>query len=790
MKSEYSFFFFDGVGERLITVDSSILNEPSFRAAGWSASAADVKRTYSPPIPTAVASDYFTVPPRSAGFAPPGFNDEEEEGGMVTGRGSNDTVGPGPNIRRRRRREQHEEEDSSDLSDESEDEADESRAAQQIKFAKMPVRHRAGSSPIRSSATKEGIELLVTSPSRPSGDGRLRRGSLGAVEAIKQRARRDTATSSDLSSENELDPSIFKRRQLNPTHAAKTKTLLAEKHKEDERQNMRSIDEDSAEGSDASSLSSGFLNAADSGSLLDDIGSLDASITSARPSISVPVEKSPKKLKPPPNAMLQTPIPKRPISTVVPGSLLGQAIKAQKSTPKNPIELYARLSGKGVPNPLNIRIYAPVSDAPNKPFEMPLQRTTQDSQSGETPQVTVGDAIGLSLWRYMEEQYKPPLEPSQLNINRWALRMIEDGEVDYDFPPLMRTTPISDFTSNNNRGPRGRSREKPYDSFALVKATDAEFKENQKLTPKYDQQFAAAQEQAGDGSPKQKPSTEANSTSVIAPELPAAVRKLTGADRPVLATQHSTPRMGPPKMLRIHFRSLEAYSQNTTIEVTTDTYLAEVLDIVCKKWKLDKAYHHLRVTGTRTIAPVDRTVESIGAHTDLDLERRRFVNEGAVGLAGSPGSSSPNAPLFLKTDSPRRGGKRGAPMMHPLAQKQDLPSGTGRYKKFTVFRKQPMSFTSHHQYNLILDEEYMHAIPAESARTLSNEKARRIPFREIVGCKQSSRHGKQFKVVVFKENAQKRYDFIAQSAAEALEIVDETTRGMEPYRHNDIPDFV
>lgn len=553
-----------------------------------------------------------------------------------------------------------------------------------------------------------------------------------------------------MSSENELDPLFFRRRQLNPARAAKASTLLTEKHKEDERQNMRSIDEDSAEASDASSLSSGFLDAADSGSLLDDLNPLAAPVASARPSDVAPIEESPKKLKPPPNSMLQTPIPKRPISTVVPGSILGQAIRAQKSTPKNPIELYARLSGKGVPNPLNIRIYAPFSESSSKPFEMPLQRTTQDSESGETPQVTVADAIGLSLWRYMEEHYKPPLDPSQLNVNRWALRMIEDGEVDYDFPPLVRTRPISDFTSNNNRGPRGRSREKPYDSFALVKASDAEFKENQKLTPKYDRQFAAAQEQAATESPQQnRTDGESKDLSAAAPELPAAVRKLTAApsDRPVLATQHSTPRMGPPKMLRIHFRSLEAYSQNTTIEVTTDTYLAEVLDTVCKKWKLDKAYHHLRVTGTRTVAPVDRTVESIGGHTDLDLERRRFVNEGAVGLSGSPGSSSPNAPLLLKTDSPRRG-KRNVPMLHPLAQKQDLPDSTGRYKKYTVFRKQPMSFTSHHQYTLILDEEYMHAIPAESARTMSNEKTRRIPFSQIVGCKQSSRHAKQFKVSI------------------------------------------
>ncbi|KAL8893332.1 MAG: hypothetical protein Q9192_005372 [Flavoplaca navasiana] len=790
LRTSYLTHIKDGVGERLITVDSSVLNDPSFRAAGWTANNVDVKRTYSPPIPTTITSDYFTAPPRSAGFPPPGFNDEDEEGGMVTGRGNDDSVRPGPNLRRRRRREQHEEEDSSDLSDESDEEVDESRAAQQIKFAKMPVRHRAGSSPIRSSAAKDGFEVLVTSPSRPSGAGRLRRGSLGAVEAIKQRARRDTATSSDMSSENELDPSVFKRRQLNPTRAAKAATLLTEKHKEDERQNMRNIDEDSGEGSGVSSLSSGFLNAADSGSLLDDLNPLAGSATSGRPPIAIERE-SPKKLKPLPNATLQVPIPKRPISMIVPRSILGQAIKAQQSTPKNPIESFARLSGKGIPNPLNIRIYAPSSDSPEKPIEMPLQRTVQDSDSGENPPVTVADAIGLALWRYMEENFKPPIASSQLNVNRWALRMIEDGEVDYDFPALMRTRPISDFTSNNNRGPRGRSREKPFDSFALVEASESEIRENQRLTPKYDVQAAAAQERAASENPSTNKKDEGQKDApTVVPELPPAVRKLTAAamDRPVLATQHSTPRMGPPKMLRIHFRSLEADFQTTSIEVTTDTYLAEVLDIVCKKWKLDKAYHHFRVTGTRIVCYLDRTVESIGTHTDLDLERRRFVNEGAVGLSGSPGSSSPNAPLFLNTESPKRG-KRTAPMLHPLAQKADLPGSNSRYKKYTVFRKQPMSFTSHHQYSLILDEEYMHAIPAESARTISAEKTRRIPFSEIVGCKQNSRHAKQFKVVIFRDTAQKRYDWIAQTAAEAAEIVEETTKGMEPYRHNENPDF-
>lgn len=114
----------DFIGERLIHVDSSFLNDPTFRAAGWSANSVDIPRTYSPPIPTAISSEYFVAPPRSAGHAPPDFNDDEEEGGMVTGRGSSDTVGPGANIKRRRRREQHEADDSSDLSDESDDDTD------------------------------------------------------------------------------------------------------------------------------------------------------------------------------------------------------------------------------------------------------------------------------------------------------------------------------------------------------------------------------------------------------------------------------------------------------------------------------------------------------------------------------------------------------------------------------------------------------------------------------------------------------------------------------------------
>ena len=551
-----------------------------------------------------------------------------------------------------------------------------------------------------------------------------------------------------MSSENELDPSIFgaRRKPANPVKAAKAGSLLTEKHKEDERQQVRNltttINEDSEAESDRSDLSSEFAETADSESLLDDIGS---SLLTDMPSEINADKESPSKPKNASSSLLQPLPPARPISTIQPSSLLGQALRAGKSKPKNPVEAFARLSGKGALDPLNIRIYAPSSESPKKPYEMPMLKNVQATDSGEIPQVTVADAIGLSLWRYREEGLKPPIDESRLNVNLWVLRMVEDGEVEYDFPPLNRTQPIVAFTSNNNRGPRGRSREKPYDEFALVEATQAQIQENKKLTPKFDTLLETARVDAPEPVPRRHSQAEKKDAplATVAPRKPAPVL----ADKPAFASIHSTPRMGPQKMLKIHFTSLEAFSQISTIEVTTDTYLAEVLDTVCKRWKLDKSYHVLKVTGTNTIAPVDRTVESLGARTDLDLVRRRFANDGALGLAGSPGSSSPNAPLILAAELPAKAQRKWR-MAHPLAQNSEMVNSTAKYKKYNVIRKQPMSFAPSHQRVLLMDEDYMDILPGETGKTLfdSSVKKSRVPFSMIVGCKVSRRHPKTFRV--------------------------------------------
>ena len=126
LRTSYLTYNKDGVGERLISLDpSTLLSDPNIRNAGYGANN-DIQRTYSPPIPvaTAVASEYFSGPSKNNSFGPGSAGELELEGGMVTGMGSDDTVGPRPHVKRRRRREQQEEDDSSDLSDESDDEVE------------------------------------------------------------------------------------------------------------------------------------------------------------------------------------------------------------------------------------------------------------------------------------------------------------------------------------------------------------------------------------------------------------------------------------------------------------------------------------------------------------------------------------------------------------------------------------------------------------------------------------------------------------------------------------------
>lgn len=892
----------DGVGERLINLNTSVLNNAAFRAAGWTPDNAALKRCYSPPIPSTgagVSSAYFQVPGRSTrqGVRLEDGNADDEDGGrrgMVSGViGSEDTIGASGmaiNERKRRqrtRKEQLEEDDSSDLeSDESEEE--EKSAAHGIQFRKMPVRDRSKSSPanpLQADLEKDedgGPGIMITSPSRPrEGSGQaFRRGSLGQVEAIKQRARRDTTTSSEMSSENELDPNAFtKKIPGRPPVRGEKRVHLAERIQEEDELQAEEMDSEDGDGDDglggdsdledddvdeASDLSDEFEvdeATADSPSLLA-AGvavagtSEDTSPTKKPPdvpgAVQAQIQNSIAKASGE-EGLLNKPLPKlppgRPLSSIPPSSLLTAALKGptgDSASNEKAFQRFADLYGKAETNPLWIKIYAPFSETPTDPIEVPIKRFRDGQASPQA--ITVSELIGLALWKYNEEEYKPPVDKEEdTSINRWTLRIVEDEEIDFDFEPLLRTRPLTDFTSNNNRPPQRRARDKPWDEFGLVRATDEQFKENEEVTPQIgaastpsvlssipptprseateQQSFRPGLQRGESDAPTAHIASQMSRSTtpafkdpprnpITGPSLAAsALRKETGSttllDLPQREHAQSTPRTGAPKTVTLSYTDPNSFATSTVkVDTTADTYIAEIFDYGCQKLNLDKGLYVLKVHGTQTVAPSDRTVEALGEKLHLDLARRRFGaafggGDGmlfGLGLSGSPGSSSPNAPLELnpvigtpgsgggkkkgKTSAPGGGGiqKFDASAL-TTATLHNLINGPGSEfggKRYAVLRKQPLSFAPSHPRTLIITPEYLQILPAApDSLAAPSGKVTNVPMTSIIGVKVSRKHPKMVRVLVYREKETKRYDFEAQSREEAASIMQDVRRGIE-----------
>jgi len=783
LRSSYLDDIADGVGERLITLNDSFVNSAAFKAAGWRTNPALAKRTHSPPIPTAITAEYFQAP-RAAGRT---LEDDADDGGMLTGGGA-DTLGPGMATKRRRRREREmEEDDSSDLSDESDDESDQ-RAAQQIKFAKMPVRSRAGSSPLQSSTLRQ-----MTAVSSPRSGPGTRRGSQTALEVVKERARRDTVTSSEVSSENEMDHRHREAARAAARSSSKLQSKLSDPVPGIRRQDTILLPEEEEE-SDAESDTSGpFLESLYSASILDTI---------ENSSNALPMQASPRAqvVGTPPRAFTRTstirksqapqrflgslPPPRplstiRPLSMMQPTSLLSEALQSKKSRskPTTPFQNFASLSGEGDRRkPILLNIYAPFSNSPDEPFEVLIRRDVSDDAGGNPKPVTVADLIGLSLLRYIQEKRAPPIPADKYNVNWWTLRMVEEGgEVDDDFPPLERKTPLASFTTANNRAAaaaaassmgqvpgrgagRMRANSKVTDDFALAMAREDEYAKNKTITPEFEEEQDEVETPAQDQgdqetTPKNTPQPESSLLTPLYlrpnPVTTTTYRQGTLLDQPqVVASVPNTAR-GQSKLLRVNILSSDtAPGQLVTLDVTTDTYMAEVLDLVCRKRQLDKANHVLKIPPSGTVVKVDRPVSSLGGIAELELHRRRFATDGPLSI-GSPSSSSPKLLPFAEMQPNKKARKEKLLGVHPLAQeamKQD-ELNSANYKKYTVWRKQPMRIVGTSERLLIIDGEYIHIMAGSGGKPVEGgNKSTTYHFSNVVGCKVTRKHPTNFKV--------------------------------------------
>ncbi len=112
-----------------------------------------------------------------------------------------------------------------------------------------------------------------------------------------------------------------------------------------------------------------------------------------------------------------------------------------------------------------MKIYVPFSSDPEDRWICHLHA---EGLNAEQPaQVTVAETIGLALWKYSADARGPAIDRKNLTVNRWTLRMVDDGEVEYDFPALGRTASNDRFLrqTTTNLQVSERSRGKPYDEF-------------------------------------------------------------------------------------------------------------------------------------------------------------------------------------------------------------------------------------------------------------------------------------------------------------------------------------
>jgi len=629
-----------------------------------------------------------------------------------------------------------------------------------------------------------------------------------------------------MSSENEgLDPTTAYRKKLpgRPSRSALLSEKIAEEEPGDESELEDEDEEDDVEVAEASDLSDEF-EGDDIAVPSPELPGVDVATTSVEATIPplvippaiTPSQSSPRKSSKENLPKLPKLPPGRPMSFAPPSSLLTMAFKGSETSGASgkPYQKYAELSGKGEAQPLWIKIYAPFSKNSDDPIQVPLRRN-KDAEGGVP---TVNELIGLALWRYDEEEYEPPLSKEDGKLEGWELRMVEDGEVDLDFPALGGTRPVTDFTSNNNRPPQRRMRDKPWDEFGLVRAEGA------RAAPVEDPTPAAAQTDipASDlpntiptppapqsAEPPAPPSMIPSRNPITGPSFallnPAMRKDSTNLlDAPQTQTATSTPRMGAAKTVTIHFTDPQSFqTQHVALPTTADTYIAELFDVACARLRLDKALYVLRVRGTQTVAPSDRTVEALGSNLHLDLVRRRFgtVGDFGLGLSGSPGSSSPNAPLELVPNTPptaREAKKRKAfpgvsGVLHPLAAQQkselnstatsmlDLTGGGPVGRRYNVMRKQPLSFAASHPRTLVITPEYMQVLPADDLAGTTHGKVTNVPMSSIVGVKVSRKHPKMMRVLVYREKETKRYDFECSSHAEAESIVADIRVGLAEY---------
>lgn len=227
--------------------------------------------------------------------------------------------------------------------------------------------------------------------------------------------------------------------------------------------------------------------------------------------------------------------------------------------------------------------------------------------------------------------------------------------------------------------------------------------------------------------------------------------------------------------IRIPLKGVEDVT--TAVKVPLDMYLADVLEMLCKKRNLGNPRDWVLVVPDRGIVvPLDRTVESLQGVYHLALQKKSAMPHGgnaATGTRTKTGivNTNPNASIFKRLSEP------------PQPRYVTSADLNTNYRSYVVQRKMPMPLGRHERV-LSLDNDYIHIMPSDTKLASGTVRTASYHISQVASCKTSKRAPSSFKLVVWrnKDRDVKRYDFEAANGRMAAEIVQTVQALMHAYK--------
>ncbi|KAH9958015.1 stress-activated map kinase interacting protein 1-domain-containing protein [Russula dissimulans] len=435
-----------------------------------------------------------------------------------------------------------------------------------------------------------------------------------------------------------------------------------------------------------------------------------------------------------------------PARTTVKSALSSMMAAANTTNPFS--DLYSAISGRGASPAasMTVTVFFPFAREPaGDPMRLSVRKDA-----------TVEEVLGFALWSYWEAGWLPRLDEDpnvpeeKLSAIGWVMKIAEeDGEVDEDFPPPNRETKISKFN---------------FEAYAVLDANSTQVQQNKIL----------------EGQIQRSPSRIAKTKKVDTPNStlapPAAVVQSTSSSSalhpPTLSngiTPGSYNSSGPQIYLRIRIQdTVDVAHLYTTIAVSATMYMQEALELVCRRRRLQPKEYALLLSDMSILIPLDRTVASLQGESDLRLVKRSMLPHMNVDVRPIGRSTDPNASIFKRmSDVPDL----------DYSTSQDF---TAAYKKYTVYRKMPM-IVGKHERTLAIDGPYVHIMPTanKAAKAVFDSgKTSSYHINSVVSCQSAKSSSSAFRIVVHRDGGNKRYEFEAESAKLANEIV-QTIKGLK-----------